>query len=1633
MKQVFKHFLTITALLCVALGAAAQGDFSVIKKIEGVDVGNLASPGNVDYSNGTITVTPENGYYLTAEDITVYKMINGQYAQGRRREPSYNTQVAITATDPDADPSKATTYTFTKPGDEYDYEIVANFHVRKSVEDATVTGLEESYTYTGEAIKPVVTVKADDNTLTLGTDYRAFYADSINASTDQVKGKITLYGIRKYTGTKQINYTIAKADPTLTFSSATATYTFGQEFTKPTLTTTPAGLEVTYTSSNENVAKADEASGDITPVAASTEAITITASFAGNDNYNAEEATYALTVAKGTAVVTKVPTAKENLTYTGEAQALINVGECTTGNMQYKVGTDGTYSANIPSATDAQTYTVYYKDAGDNNYNASEESSITVTIGRKAGSISYATANVNKTFGDEPFTNELTITGDGTVSYSSLNEEVATVNATTGEVTIKTSGEATIKATVADKDGGNYTYETKTATYLLNIATKAMEVTATAYTGTYDGEAHTITVTAPEDATVKYGTTEGTYNLETCPTYTDAGNYTVFYQATKPNYTTVTGSQTVTISKAAGTISYAMASVNKTYGDEPFINELTITGDGVVSYSSLNENTATVNTTTGEVTIIASGEATIKATVTDKEGGNYTYENKTATYLLSVDTEAMEVSATAYTGTYDGEAHTITVTAPEDATVKYGATEGTYDLDACPTYTNAGTYTVFYQVSKPNFTTISGSQTVTISKAAGTISYATTTVNKIIGTDVSFINELTIVGDGKVAYTISEGNVATINASTGEVTIGEIGEATITATVTDGTNYTYATKTATYTLNVASDEMEVTATGYEGAYDGKAHGITVTVISPENATVLYGTREGQYDLEANPTYTNAGRYTVYYQVTKTGYLPVTGSEVISITPGTGSISFAEESVSKTVGDEPFTNTLTNTGDGAVTYESSDTNVATVDANGQVSIVGAGNTIITATVGDGNNYIYETKTATYTLTVEAQEEPEPQPQPVEPTLSWVDANQNPVDAVTVTFKGDYSALPTLSKTEGLEVTYNSTEASVATVDENGAVEIISAGTTTISAIFKGNDDYTEKTASYDLTVEEAQEPEPQPQPVEPTLSWVDASQNVVNAVTVIFGDDYSALPTLNKTEGLEVTYDSTDPNVASISETGAVNIHAEGTTTISAIFKGNDDYTQKTARYILTVNSAIADGYPLWVNGTQVTRNNWQDVLGHTNNPEIPFYIFNAEKKQLLIDHDQTRTTVIESRMPELNIYLLDVSKIDHIFFNNTGDDSNKGTLTFTTNGNFPGKLVLTNSTEGESAITGFSEINYKWNLVALEPDGVDYNTTKLQMEYKEKDEDGKETGNILVADNITIGQAIVPITEKKTIHFEETQLVEKDEDGHEILDEDGNPIPANLSNYAYAPSNTEKNVVLITLNPENIGEGAGGFGVEDGFSGIYIGDTMTDTKAGQVADDVNNQNMVPGGSTYAENYDGFTFMLPAGYGIVEIDDFVEDGYEFHLIIGTDDPIALDDSNSKISRFDATSQHVQAEIHFNVKEPVYCYLYLVRKTSGARSIVPIGRREKAHGKVVSISVKVSKAADTNPPSVASGGVLPLDEDPEVTIEDTDGVKEIIYTDRDRVGNDRWYNLNGQQIDTPTKKGFYIRNQKKIYVK
>lgn len=75
------------------------------------------------------------------------------------------------------------------------------------------------------------------------------------------------------------------------------------------------------------------------------------------------------------------PTAIPGLTYNGRELILINQGHTEGGQMQYRLD-GGTYSTTLPTATNAGTYTVYYKVVGDASHNDTAEESITVTIGK---------------------------------------------------------------------------------------------------------------------------------------------------------------------------------------------------------------------------------------------------------------------------------------------------------------------------------------------------------------------------------------------------------------------------------------------------------------------------------------------------------------------------------------------------------------------------------------------------------------------------------------------------------------------------------------------------------------------------------------------------------------------------------------------------------------------------------------------------------------------------------------------------------------------------------------------------------------------------------------------------------------------------------------------------------------------------------------------------------------------------------------------------------------------------------------------------------------------------------------------------------------------------------------------------
>ena len=102
------------------------------------------------------------------------------------------------------------------------------------------------------------------------------------------------------------------------------------------------------------------------------------------DGYEKMSKDIAVTVQKADIRSITPPTAQENLTYTGQEQALITAGSVANyGTMQYSLTENGTYSQDIPTGTDAGTYTVWYRVIGDENHNDTAPASVAVSIGKK--------------------------------------------------------------------------------------------------------------------------------------------------------------------------------------------------------------------------------------------------------------------------------------------------------------------------------------------------------------------------------------------------------------------------------------------------------------------------------------------------------------------------------------------------------------------------------------------------------------------------------------------------------------------------------------------------------------------------------------------------------------------------------------------------------------------------------------------------------------------------------------------------------------------------------------------------------------------------------------------------------------------------------------------------------------------------------------------------------------------------------------------------------------------------------------------------------------------------------------------------------------------------------------------------
>lgn len=108
------------------------------------------------------------------------------------------------------------------------------------------------------------------------------------------------------------------------------------------------------------------------------------------------------------AATVKTAPKEKSLTYAGSAMDLVTAGEATDGEMQYALGNDATnapatgWSKSIPQGTDAKTYYVWYRAAGDKDHSNSAKNCVTVKI-EKANATVTADAQTVKESEDPKF------------------------------------------------------------------------------------------------------------------------------------------------------------------------------------------------------------------------------------------------------------------------------------------------------------------------------------------------------------------------------------------------------------------------------------------------------------------------------------------------------------------------------------------------------------------------------------------------------------------------------------------------------------------------------------------------------------------------------------------------------------------------------------------------------------------------------------------------------------------------------------------------------------------------------------------------------------------------------------------------------------------------------------------------------------------------------------------------------------------------------------------------------------------------------------------------------------------------------------------------------------------------------
>lgn len=426
-------------------------------------------------------------------------------------------------------------------------------------------------------------------------------------------------------------------------------------------------------------------------------------------------------------------------------------------------------------------------------------------------------------------------------------------------------------------------------------------------------------------------------------------------------------------------------------------------------------------------------------------------------------------------------------------------------------------------------------------------------------------------GTGKVTYSITSGNAATIDKNTGELTINKAG--TVEVTATREADDKYAEISVSYSLTIEKAEQD------DFGFD---------VLSPENQFIT------------NDTYTNkatggSGNGKITYSV-KSGNefasIEDSSSPVITLTKVGGPVtieavkaeddSYEEvsaeytfyiikspqtemnfETTEKTIVYSPdltYRNPLHGgSGTGAVTYEILSGDAATIDEeSGVLSIKKASdeNGVVVKATKAGDDK-YEEQTAQFTLIINKAEQT---------GFAFADGNEvkktwsadsntyvNNLSGGQSTGAITYSVVGTAS-----EMPYGGPCASFD--DETGTVTMYGKGSITIKAVKAGDDCYEPVENQYTLTIARA------------TQSGFDFDSSVPTHLTYNDSDNKFELSTIGGNGAGSVTYSVIDGDAVTINSNNVTVVKA-GTVIIQATKADTNSYEAASATINVTIDKA----------------------------------------------------------------------------------------------------------------------------------------------------------------------------------------------------------------------------------------------------------------------------------------------------------------------------------------------------------------------------------------------------------------------------------------------------------------------------